>query len=164
MSGISDKEGKDQRLPEWTWRAILFAVLYLYASFGSTLRHNLAQNVGQNPPMLIVIYFDLCIDAAAYGDVGDFARFTGDFQNQILLRLDRGIEANDIIRFGTIKLQRLRSGSFLKLERQHAHADEIRAMDALKALGNDNFYAELICALGRPVTRRTRAVFLACNN
>ncbi len=48
-----------------------------------------------------------------------------------------------------------------ELERQHPHADEVRAVDALVALGQHRAHAEQQRALRRPVARRTRAVLLA---
>ena len=49
----------------------------------------------------------------------------------------------------------------LELQRQHAHVDEIAAVDALEALGDHRLDAEQQRALRRPVARRSRAVFLA---
>ena len=49
----------------------------------------------------------------------------------------------------------------LEQERQHAHADEVGAMDALEALGDHRAHAEQLRALGRPVARGACAVFLA---
>jgi hypothetical protein len=40
-----------------------------------------------------------------------------------------------------------------ELERQDAHPDEVRSMDALEALGDDRPDAEQKRALGRPVAR-----------
>ena len=47
----------------------------------------------------------------------------------------------------------------LEHQRQHAHADEVRAVDALEALRDDGAHAEELRALGRPVARRAGAVF-----
>ena len=48
-----------------------------------------------------------------------------------------------------------------ELQRQHAHADEVGAVDALEALGDHRAHAEQPRALRRPVARRAGAVFLA---
>ena len=48
-----------------------------------------------------------------------------------------------------------------ELERQHAHPDEVRAVDPLVALGDDGPDAEQRRPLGRPVARRARAVLAA---
>ncbi len=49
----------------------------------------------------------------------------------------------------------------LELERQHAHPDEVRAVDPLEALGDHGAHAEQPRALGGPVAARARAVLLA---
>ena len=48
-----------------------------------------------------------------------------------------------------------------ELERQDAHADEVRAVDPLVALGDHRADAQEPGPLGRPVARRARAVLLA---
>ena len=48
-----------------------------------------------------------------------------------------------------------------ELQRQHAHADEVGAVDALVALGDDGLHAQQAGALGCPVTRGPGAVLLA---
>jgi hypothetical protein len=52
----------------------------------------------------------------------------------------------------------------LDLQRQDAHADEVRAVDALERVGDDRPDAEEVRALGRPVARRARAVLLAAQH
>jgi hypothetical protein len=47
-----------------------------------------------------------------------------------------------------------------ELERQHAHAHQVRAMDALEALGDDRAHAEQARALRGPVAARAGAVLL----
>ena len=111
--------------------------------------------------MLVIIDFDGRIDAATHQHVFNRTVFTGDFQREVLLRLDAAVEADDVVGLGAIQLERLSGGAVLKLQGQHAHADEIGAVNALKTLRDDDFDAEQVRALGRPVARRTRAVFLA---
>ena len=48
-----------------------------------------------------------------------------------------------------------------ELERDHAHADQVGAVDPLVGLGDDGADAEQVGALGRPVARGAGAVFLA---
>src|SRR5690606_37328442 len=48
-----------------------------------------------------------------------------------------------------------------ELQRQDAHADEVRAVDALVGLGDDGLDAEQRGALGRPVAGRAGTVLLA---
>src|SRR5690606_1458500 len=51
-----------------------------------------------------------------------------------------------------------------ELERQDAHPDEVRAVDALEGLGDDGLDAEQRGALRGPVARRARAVLLAAEH
>jgi hypothetical protein len=55
----------------------------------------------------------------------------------------------------------LRSVAFGELQRQHAHADQVRAVDALEAFDDHGAHAEQGGALRRPVARRAGAIFLA---
>src|SRR5262249_38699308 len=55
-------------------------------------------------------------------------------------------------------LARLALGVF---ERQHTHADQIRAVDALEALGDHRAHTEEPRALRRPIARGAGAIFLA---
>ena len=48
-----------------------------------------------------------------------------------------------------------------ELAGQHAHADQVGAMDTLEALGNHGLHAEQHRAFGGPVARRAGAVLLA---
>src|SRR5690606_19455318 len=51
-----------------------------------------------------------------------------------------------------------------ELQRQHAHADQVGAVDALVGLGDDGADAEQPGALGRPVAGRAGAVLLAAQH
>src|ERR1700733_2072781 len=59
--------------------------------------------------------------------------------------------------YGLVALQsdRLPGRAVLEGQRQHAHADEIGAMDALEALADHGADTEQPGSLGGPVTRRT---------
>ena len=60
------------------------------------------------------------------------------------------VEAEDVVGFRAVELQRLRGRAFLELQRQHAHADEVAAVDALETLRDDRFHAEQIACLWPP--------------
>ena len=60
-----------------------------------------------------------------------------------------------------VRPKRLRGLALLVDQRQHAHADEIAAVDALEAFGDDGFHAEQERALGGPVARAAHAVIFA---
>src|SRR5690606_18647665 len=51
-----------------------------------------------------------------------------------------------------------------ELQRQNAHADEVRAVDALEALGDDRLDAKQARSFRRPVSGRTGAVLLAAKD
>ena len=66
--------------------------------------------------------------------------------------------ADDIVGLGAIQAQCQPSSAGLELQRQHAHADQVGAMDTFEAFGNNRFHACQTHALGGPVARRTLAV------
>ena len=74
------------------------------------------------------------------------------------------IHTLDVEGFPAREAQALRRIARLELKRQHAHADQVRAVDALEALGDDGPDAEQARPLGGPVARGTRAVFLTAQN
>ncbi len=55
----------------------------------------------------------------------------------------------------------LSGDTFLELKRKYAHPNQVRAVDALEALGEDDFHAEKAGALGGPITAGAGPVFLA---
>src|SRR5262249_29980874 len=63
--------------------------------------------------------------------------------------------------FVAAQAERLRVLAGAELQRQHAHADEVRAVDTLEAFGDDRLDAEQHRAFCRPVARRAGAVLLA---
>src|SRR5690606_23912552 len=67
----------------------------------------------------------------------------------------------DGVRLFSGETQAVRSFALLELQGQHAHADEVAAMDALERLRDDGFDAEHERALRGPVARRTRAILFA---
>ena len=102
--------------------------------------HYLAKHVRQNPAMLIVIDLDRGVDAAAHRHVIHRTVAARDAQGQVLLRAQRRGETEHVVLFMTIEFQGLGGDPLLELERQHAHADEVRAVDPLEALGHHNLY------------------------
>ena len=71
------------------------------------------------------------------------------------------LEAGD--RIDLVALQSERGGVLAgeELQRQDAHADQVRTMDALEAFGDHRLHAEQVGAFRRPVARGAGAVFLA---
>ena len=82
-------------------------------------------------------------------------------QGQLHARLQSGGDAERCRALAAVELEGLAVGAVLELQRQHAHADEVGAVDALEALDDHGADAEQSRALGRPVARRAGAVFLA---
>src|SRR5690606_19625483 len=66
----------------------------------------------------------------------------------------------DVDRLAAVQAEGARVLAVLELQRQHAHADQVGAVDALEALGYDRLDPEQQGALGRPVARGTGAVLL----
>ena len=64
--------------------------------------------------------------------------------------VERG-QARDGEGLGAVQAERLGALSGRELEGDHAHADEVGAVDALKGLGDDGLDAQQGRALGRPV-------------
>jgi hypothetical protein len=111
----------------------------------------------------VAVVLDLVqrIDAALHDDAVDLAVGTLDGDGDIHARLDAAGDAGDVEDLRAVQLQRLARHAVLELQRQHAHADEVRAVDALEALDHHGLDAEQPRALRRPVARRAGAVFLA---
>ena len=63
--------------------------------------------------------------------------------------------------FVTGQPQALMAVAILKHQGQHAHADEVGAMNTLEALDNDRFDAKQACTFGGPVATGAGTVFLA---
>ena len=102
--------------------------------------------------MLVVVDLDGGVDAAADADVFDGAIPARDAEGEVLLWLQVRIEADDVVGLGAVEFERLGGGAFLELEGEDAHADEVAAVDALEALGDDDLDAEQVGALGGPIT------------
>ena len=109
--------------------------------------------------MLVVIYLNRRVYAAADGDFFGFPVLARDAQGEVLLRLEVFAQAHDVVGFGAVELQGLGGGAFFELQGQDAHADEVGAVDALEAGGHNNFDAEEAGAFGGPIARAACAVF-----
>src|SRR5438445_3166438 len=121
-------------------------------------RGELAEHVGQQPAVTEVFdflrrqqqhfHFEALLAGAARGD---------DFY---LLRRTV-VEPGDLDGLVALQAQCLCILTVGKLQRQHAHADEVGAVDALEALRDDRLHAQQHRALRRPVARRAGAVLFA---
>ena len=81
-----------------------------------------------------------------------------------LARLYVIVQANDVECFTACNAKRFPALSFLELERQNAHADQVGAVNPLEAFGDDGFDAKQERAFGCPVAGAARSVFFTCDN
>ena len=122
----------------------------------------LPEHKRQDPSVPVVVHLDGRIDAQLHRLIDDGAVLARDVQSDILLRLDLIAEAKHVVDFRAVELRAsVRADAFRELQRQHAHAHEVGAVDALEALRDDGLHAEQAGALGGPVAARAGAVFLA---
>jgi hypothetical protein len=125
------------------------------------LLREIPQHVRQNAAVLVVVEFLRRVDTAT--DAEHLHRsISGDRSYG-----QRGTRAHCIAH--SVDCDRLEAGEPERLTRltvrelawNDAHANEIRSMNALEALGDHRPHAEEHRPLRRPVARRTGAVFLA---
>src|SRR5947209_16518678 len=82
-------------------------------------------------------------------------------ERHVLARPDLdAIEADDIENLRAVEAQRLGVRVLLELQGEHAHADEVRAVYALEALGDDGAHTQQERPLRRPVARTAGSVLL----
>src|SRR5579883_769835 len=111
----------------------------------------------------VAVIFELVegIDAAEELDLLDGAIPAMDAAGELAARLEALGDAEDVEALAAVELERLARCAVLELQRHDAHPDEIGAVDALEALGDDRLDAEEEHAFGGPVTGGAGAVFLA---
>ena len=119
--------------------------------------------------MLVVEDFLGGVDAEGGGELDGFAvvGFREDGQDATVgkFRVEHGFEGAGVVADGEDLLAAEAEGvcglAGQVLEGQDAHADQVGAVDALVALGDDELDAEQARAFGGPVARTAGAVFLA---
>ena len=102
--------------------------------------------------MLVVLDLDGGIDSQRNRDLISPAAVAVDEEGDILARLDLTFQTDNVKDFGAVELQRLSTGSFLKLAGQDAHANQIAAVDALEALSYDYLDPQESGSFGSPVS------------
>src|SRR5690606_11642275 len=95
------------------------------------------------------------IQAAAYRHLDTLAVAAGHHQGEGGAGLAL---ADDVVGLGAVQAQADAVTAGQELQRQHAHADQVGAVDALEALGDDGLDAGQAYALGSPVAAGTLAV------
>src|SRR6516162_7698427 len=134
------------------------------SGFGALARHQMPQHVVQYAAVLEIVEFVERIDAANERDTLEAAIGGDDLGDHALARLDLAMQPADRHLFVAPETERLPGCAFLEAQRQHAHADQVRAMDAFERLGDDRAHTEQVGSLGRPVARGSATVFLAGEN
>src|SRR6266508_1847098 len=104
------------------------------ANRGPGFSENLAQHERQDAAVLVVVHLDRRVDAQQHLDLLLRSVLAADDERRFLLRPDARFDAgndDDLVPLDSERLHRIVAG---ELEREHAHADEVRAVDALEAL------------------------------
>ncbi len=122
---------------------------------------DLAQDVGEDAAVAVVFDFDGGVDAAGDGDVLLAAVGTGDAEGEGLARLEVVVQADEAVGLGAVEAEGLGGGAFLEAAGEDAHANEVAAVDAFEAFGDDGAHAQQARAFGGPVAAGAGAVFLA---
>src|SRR5258705_437650 len=125
---------------------------------------NLAQYERQDAAVLVVVHLDRRLDAQQQRDFLHAAVGSPDDERRVLLRPDLAFDAADVHGLVAFDAERRDRVAALELEGEHAHADEVGAMDTLEALHDYRAHAEQQRALRRPVARAARAVLIAAED
>ena len=104
--------------------------------------------------MLVVGNLERRIDSGDSGEIFLFALSVARADLDFFLRLEILAQAFEIENFEAGKAQRLEIFARREFQRQHAHADQIAAMNALEAFGQHGANAEQQSSFRRPVARR----------
>src|SRR6266568_2821400 len=102
------------------------------ANRGPGFSENLAQHERQDAAVLVVVHLDRGVDAQQQRD----------FLHAAVGSPDLSLDAANVDGFVAFDAQRSDRVAALELEGQHAHADEIGAVDALEALHDYRAHAE----------------------
>src|SRR4030095_12880916 len=111
--------------------------------------------------MPIVIQLRGCIDTAEDFELGNFAIITGRLYGEFLSQLESGRYASHIELFESRQTEGLKFLTGPELQGHNPRADQVAAVNTLKALRNRRFDAEEPRSFGRPVAGGAGAVFFA---
>src|SRR5436190_15648183 len=114
---------------------------------------DLAQDVRQDAAVPVVLDLDRRVDSQQNRHPLFRSILALDDEHDVLLRFDLCVEAEDVELFVALQPEGLRALVALELQRQHTHADQIRAMNALETPRDDGLYAEQARAFRGPVAR-----------
>ena len=117
----------------------------------------------QDAAVAVVADLDRCVDAAGRDKSHDRAvGLAGDDLDGLLLF--QVVVEGDFKFLGAVQAERLAAFAFAELQREHSHADQIRAVNSFERGGDDGSNAEQVRPLGRPVAGRAGAVFRSGEN
>src|SRR5262245_59427408 len=138
-------------------RKVSLAMALGLALLGHALRHQLAQHGLQDAAVAVVIDLDRRVEPRGHHQRSARAVGPLHLDRHVLARLELARKAADRERLAPGEARGLGARARLELQRQDAHADQVRAVDALVALGDRGAYAEQQRALGGPVARAAAA-------
>src|SRR5579859_3083638 len=118
--------------PDWS----RYPRLQSAPSVGSRLAglHHLPQHVLQDAAVAEVFELVERVDPAEQLDLVDLAVGAMDAASELAARLQALRHAEDVVALGAIELEALPRHTLFELQRQHTHAHQVRAVDALEAL------------------------------
>src|SRR5438552_1173863 len=124
----------------------------------------LAQYERQDAAVLVIVHLDRRVDAQQQRDFLYAAVGSPDHERRFLLRPHARFDAGDVDDLVPLDSERLHRIAARELEGEHAHPDEVRAMDTLEALHDYRAHAEEQRPLRGPIARAARAVLLAAEH
>src|SRR6266853_1423073 len=147
-----------------TSQSAIGAALRGDANRGTRFSEYFTQHEGQDAAVLVVVDLDRRVDAQQQRHFLHAAVGSPDHERRVLLRPDLALDAANVEGLVAFDPERRDRVAAFELEGEHAHADEVRAMDALEALHDHRAHAEEQCPLRGPVARASRAVLLAAEH
>src|SRR6185437_455084 len=111
-------------------------------SVAATSRRELAQHVVKDAPVAVVVELIERIDATQQRYALHRTIRRNDLGGKLLPRLETALQSADRDRLIAVQAERRPGGALRKGERQHAHADQVGAMDTLEALADHRPHAE----------------------
>src|SRR5882672_8898877 len=119
-----------------------------------------AQHVRQNAAVAHVLDFFGRVDSRQYLELARVAAVVDPY-GELLAPRDARRQPFDRVALAPRKPEALARLAVGELQRQHAHPDQVAAMDPLEALRDYRPHAEQLRALGGPIARASRAILLA---
>src|SRR6516162_3740899 len=103
---------------------------------------NIAEHKRKNPSVFVVVHLNRCINPQNERHNLFLPVLPLDLQIHGLARLKALVNTQQRKSLRTVEMQRLSIHSLVKLQRRHAHADKVAAMNPFKACGYDRLDSE----------------------